>query len=275
MKRLFLPFLLVAGIFAWHWASRSPARQEVTSFSEKMNLISPTHQAQSPSISYAVEPSSSRKRIPASAVAGVEELEGESPIRWAFKKNSEGFVTKMSDGRFFLGGESPADSARSFLDRFARGVFGFDPATGGTPEVRAESETAQVIMAQIIHGLPVQGARINLIFDTYGNLIHGVSDVYRGPTPPLPAPAVSSAVAAMAVRSALAQYLALDDAQMQKYPTDFFRRRGRLAYRLKDGHLSLIYRYEFTLLAPDFADMEAMIDSELGTIVLLKNLNTK
>ncbi len=214
-------------------------------------------------------------RVPASN-EGLPELEGESSLRWNFKKPSgpDGVVTKMSEGRLFLGGATREEDTRRFLSRFGRNVLGFDSGTAGAFEVRQEEETTQVIVHQKINGLEVYGARGNFIYDAGGNLIYAVSDAYNGSVPSAPQPAISKAHAAEVARQALLKHLSAGGgADPASYSIDRFN--GILMYRLVSGSISLVYRYELALAEPLVGDMEIMVDAELGVPVLLQNQTRK
>ena len=192
------------------------------------------------------------------------------------KKSATGFVQKMAEGRLPPLGETPEASARAFLERFGRAVFGLDPSMTGTPEVIRESETTQVIVPIQINGLPVFGARHNQIYDAAGNLIYVVSDNLPEHVPSA-SPKISPEEAAAIARGALFRYL--QDAgrprDEESYPLSLFLRGGQLMYRHVNGALSLVYRYEFPLVAPAYGDMEAVIDAEMGTAVVVQNISRR
>lgn len=226
-------------------------------------------------VASAGEPASSR--MPSGARdATLADLEAESSGRWLVKKNSAGLVSKMSEGRLAGLGDSPEESARAFLDRFGRLVFGIEPAMAGAPEVIREAETTQVIVPIEVNGLPVHGARHNQIYDTAGNLIYVVSDGIPSDVPS-PSPKFSAEAAAGVAREGLLRYLGSADRERneQSYPLALFLKEGRLMYRLVNGALSLVYRYEFTLAAPAIGDMEAVIDANMGTAVLIQNISRR
>lgn len=218
-------------------------------------------------------PDAQEKREPAGTNAGeLSDLEAESSLRWSFKRRADGSVAKMAEGRLFLGVAEPHLAARIFLERFARGAFGFDPGTAGVMELHPEGSTFQVVVPQLIHGLLVHGARTNLIFDSEGHLVYAVSDMYRGGPPPAPSPAVSAQASSAMARAGLAQFLVNDGKQIGgAYPASFFRQHERLAYRLVGSSVGLVYIYEFPLSAPQMGDMEIMVDAEAGGVVLIRN----
>jgi len=219
---------------------------------------------------------STQIRSPASEGGdGIVELEGESKSRWNFKMSVDGYVLKMTEGSLSLGVNSADEAARIFLARFGKKVFGIEPSLFGVPEINAEESTTQAIISQTLNGLPVHGARTNLIFDSHGNLIYVVAGGYRGNLPPKPAPLISSEQAAKIARLGLLHYLSENGASYSSYPLELFRGKGILMYRLVGDSVSLVYRYEFSLEAPLIGDMEIMIDAMMGSVVLVRNQTRK
>ncbi len=276
--------LTVAGVagllLSTGWIFLARLSQNETGLVSRSGVASP-----SSSISAAISPpvssvpvlsSKTQARIPSSKGSeGLAELEAESTLRWAFRKDpAHGYVTKMSDGRLALGGATPEIAALKFLDRFGRQVLGFDPTSAAEPEVLREEETTQVIVPQTLNGLPVYGARGNFIFDSDGNLIYVVSDIYRGPSPPPPSPAFSHAYSSQVARQAMFHFLSSGgNADPSAYPLELFQ--GRLMYRLVGASVSLVYRYELPLVAPQIGDMEILVDASLGVAVLVQNQTRK
>lgn len=216
----------------------------------------------------------SKRLLSATRGDSLSELEAESTLRWSFKRNpNDGFVTKMSEGRLPFAGLPPEVAAMMFLDRFGNNVLGFRADSAGQPIVSREEETTQVVLPQILNGLSVYGARGNFTFDAAGNLIYAISNVYRGPVPPTPSPAVSASQAAQAARQALLHYLTGTGADPAIYPIEEFR--GQLMYRLLGNAVSLVYRYEVSLVSPLIGDMEIIVDANMGAAVLVRNQTRK
>lgn len=216
-------------------------------------------------------------RVPsATRESDLVELEVESRGRWIVKKRADGSAAKMSEGAFHPGGANPEASARVFLARFGRQVFGIAPSSIGPVEVVREAGSAQVTFSLELNGLPVYGAQHKQVFDAEGNIIYVVSDSLPD-TAPSPDPRISREQAAAAAREGLLFYLGSAERARNEaaYPLGLFLNQGRLMYRLTNGSLSLVYRYEFPLSAPAYGDMEATIDAKLGAIVALQNVTRK
>jgi hypothetical protein len=216
-------------------------------------------------------------RIPTSeGRAGLAELEAESEGRWILKRQAGGYISKMSEGRLSLGEAAPEPAARKFLARFSQDLFGVPPGDLAITEVQPEPAAARVVARQFIHGLAVFGSRVNLTFDSGGNLIYAVSDIYSGPAPPLPAPAISLAQSASLARAALLRFLSsrAHGGTGDSYPVETFLKSGKMVYRLLTGNsLSLVYRYELPLAPPSSEDMEIVLDTSDGTVVLLRSIS--
>ncbi len=208
-------------------------------------------------------------RVPSAVGKGaLDDLQSESVQKWVVKRDLGGGVTKLSEGRFFLGEENPELAAHAFLERFGEDVFGITPSSAGSVESIKEDATTQVRISLQANSLPIYGAVHSQTYDSDGNLIYVVSD----PLPeqvPSSDPAVTESDAARLIQKGLFQYLGSKNRKGfdQSYPVSFFQAKGRLMYRLYNGALSLVYRYEFSLQSPEFGDMEAMVDAKLGSVV--------
>lgn len=206
----------------------------------------------------------------------IAELEAESRGRWIFKKRADGSVAKMSEGAFHPGGANPEASARLSIARFGRHVFGIGPSSLGPAEVVREPDSAQVTFSLELNGLPVYGGQHKQVFDAEGNIIYVVSDSLPA-TAPSPEPRVSREQAAAAAQEGFLLYLGSSERARNEaaYPLGLFLNQGKLMYRLVNGSLSLVYRYEFPLSAPAFGDMEAIVDANLGAVVAVQNVTRK
>ena len=273
---------LIAGSFAW-LLGREPARVPLCSGDSRVAeapVSSPFRErgASEPTRPVAsVGKQAKAARVPSGSLDGtLADLEAESSGRWLVKKNAAGLVSKMSEGRLPPLGDRPESSARAFLDRFGRLVFGIEPAMVGAPEVIREAETTQVIVPIQVNGLPVYGARHNQIYDAAGNLIYIVSDGVPDEIPSS-SPKLTPEQAAAAAREGLLRYLgsAGQPPGDEAYPLTLFLKEGRLMYRLVNGALSLVYRYEFPLAAPAYGDMEAVIDANMGVVVVIQNISRR
>lgn len=216
-------------------------------------------------------------RVPSAQGSGIAELERESIGPWNLKLRSDGYVKKMSEARFAIGKYPAEATAKLFLGRFARGLFGVSPENIVSIESRQESDSSQVISRQFQNGLPVFGSRINLIFDSDGNLIYATSDVYTGQSAPSSVPLISAQAAATVAQAALLRFLSLSggNGAVEPYGTSFFLNNGHLAYRLVGASISLVYRYELSLLPLNEGDIEIMIDANQGAVVLIRNLTRR
>jgi hypothetical protein len=271
LKLLVAPILVLFVIFGVQRAFRqSPPPQR--SFHEEKR--EPEEKpAEPPAKASRLAPARSPAHAPPGDLqGGLAELEAESSQRWLLRKRDDGTVTKISEGALYISEGRPEEKAMKFMKRFGRNVFGLSPHSLGMPEVVTEHSATQVIIPMSLNGLPILGARANLIFDSAGSLVYAAVDGYRDPAPS-PTPAISGAAAGAAAHGALLRYLSGRAFDPASYPPGSFH--GALMYRSVEGSLSLVYKFEVTLAAPLIGDIEILVDASLGTAVLVRNLTRK
>lgn len=270
MKKIFpasLIFASIAGLGVYYFLQREQPMESVPSTSSITPAISngvATREVSS------VPPV--KGRIPTTSNP-VERLDRESDGKWVLKRDRAGFVKRMSGGSLPLGSRAPSVAAAEFAKRYGEALLGVSPTDLVAGDSKQEGPTAQVIYSQIKDELPVFGSRINMIFDREGNLVHLVSDVYSGQFPPS-RPRIDAAAAAAALRLGIAQRLERDGQALEDnaFPNGELESWAVLGYRISGGGVNLVYRFHFSLADPAYGDMEAFVDAQTGSLVLLRTL---
>lgn len=194
---------------------------------------------------------------------------------WVVSESSPG-SRRISGGVFPTESNDPLEASQAVLKRFG-GLIGLSPEAAALVAVNREPTHSQVVYRQILNGLPVFNSRVNLNFNEKGELVHVQSDVYEGPAP-APRSELPLAAAAAIVRAKLLQYLANEGGpspEATSYPLPAIEAAGAKGYRLVSGVVEPVYQFHFPLEPPRVGDMEAILGSEDGGVVVFRNLSRK
>lgn len=220
-------------------------------------------------------PVSRYTRLPAS-VSAREAFFRNSTGEWRVSSSREGFITKLSGAAFALNGMPTAAAVDAFLQEYGRDLLGVGPESMRFIERRANGATMQVLYEQVTNGLEVYGSRLNVIMDADGNIVYLTSALHAGQFPS-PGTAMPPARAAAAARDALLRYLAAKGTAplSAEHSLETIAQELKLAYRLKEESISLIYKATLPLSAPLYGDAELLVDAQTGTVVSLRPLAKK
>lgn len=195
---------------------------------------------------------------------------------WRVASSREGFITKLSGAAFPLNGLASAAAVDAFLAEYGPELLGVGPESMRFIERRANGATMQVLYEQAANGLEVYGSRLNVVMDGDGNIVYLASSLHPGPFPS-PGTAMPPGRAAAATREALLRYLGAKGASPLgvEHSLEVIAQELKLAYRLKEESISLIYKATLPLSAPLYGDAEVLVDAQTGTVVSLRPLAKK
>lgn len=187
-------------------------------------------------------------------------------VRW-----EGGVLAQLSGARLRGEGGAPEASAAAFLARFGP-LLGVSSRDLRLEKARAMEQNSQIVYSQELHGLPVYGSRLNLVFDSDGNIIYLSNHSYSGPPPPVPAP-VSAGKAASAAADALAAYLTSRGAEGDFPSENALEPLARLGYQLKGGAINLVYKF-IVVLDPDLGgEAEVLISAADGGPISVRRMS--
>jgi hypothetical protein len=203
----------------------------------------------------------------------MDRLSRGSANRWQTTRNRDGFVTRMTGAAYGTGQRAPVAASQSFLREFARDLLGVGIDDLAHLDVRQEGEIAQVLYRQQIDGLPVFGSGVNLFFDRGGNLVHLVSNVYAGSSEARESPVSPEAAATSAREAVLETIPGSESFGPDVYPLRTFVASGELGYWYIGKKISLIYKYNISLIDEHGGDIEVLVDASSAAVVELRRLS--
>lgn len=272
MLKYVLPLLALIGIVCVVALLPQRAPTQVASTPAPSVFRQPAHVAK---VTAKSEKTADGARQPASSQAR-ELFFRNSTGEWRVTAGRDGYITKLSGAAYALSGLAPAAAVDSFLQEFGRDLLGVGPEAMRFVERRNTGATVQVLYEQMANGLEVYGSRLNIILDADGNIVYLTSSLHSGAFPAVNA-AIPPTRAASAARDALARFLAGKGAALSSadHSMEAIAQELKLAYRLKEESISLIYKATLPLAAPLYGDAEVVVDAQTGTVVAIRPLAKK
>lgn len=202
-----------------------------------------------------------------------EALVRDSRAPWVIRR--DGSSIALAGGVLPTDSADPLEASQQVLRKYGP-LFGASAESSALTGLNREGGNSQVIYQQLLDGEPVFGSRINMFFNERGELVHLVADTYGGPAPARNDD-VGPSEAALRLRAALFLFLAKRGPApaVNSYPLGSLESAAVRGYRLIGESVSLVYRFQFSLVAPHFGDVEAFVDARDGTVAVLREISRK
>jgi hypothetical protein len=211
------------------------------------------------------------ERRPAAHAERLQSFFEGSRGEWVVDRNAAGFVTRLSGASFSTPLQGREAAAEEFLRQYGDSLLGVSLNQLKLQDRRVSAHSTQVVYEQVANGLPVLGSRVNMIFTPEGALQYLTAAAYKGAVP-APTPKFNQIEAAAAIRQALEAYLPRQGGSLNspEYELSVITSACALNYRLSGDSISLIYKAEFPMASPGYGTLEAFVDTQTNTVVLLR-----